>query len=357
VAEAAQRLLELLTLLGSRPSWSAPELADRLGVTTRTVRADIARLRQLDYPIEGQRGGRGGYRLSPGSRLPPLLLDDEEAVAVAVGLRAGTGIEGLADSSARALTKLEHVLPSRLRGSVDALGSTIDRAPENTDTDAPDPEVPAARLRAIAASIADRELLRFDYDLPPPTAPARPVDPSPVLSRQASPPVSVEPNRLFHWQRRWYLVGRDVDREHWDVYRVDLMDLRMRTGRRITGPPAQVPGGDVVAFLMRTVAITGWMARARLHVHASAADVLGRIHHGVGVVEPRDGDTCVLFTGADSLDTIAAYVGMLRFDFTVESPPELLPLLQAIGDRYQRAVTASTARCPSGWQGRRAVGG
>lgn len=338
MAEAAQRLLELLTLLGSRPSWSAPQLADRLGVTTRTVRADITRLRQLDYPIEGQRGGRGGYRLGPGSRLPPLLLDDEEAVAVAVGLRAGTGIEGLADSSARSLAKLEHVLPARLRGSVDALGSTIDRAPENTDTDAPDPEVPAARLRTIAAAIADRELLRFDYDLPQPAQP-----PPPAAAGQVAFPVSVEPRRLFHWQRRWYLVARDVDRDHWDVYRVDLMDLRMRTGRRITGPPEEVPGGDVVAFLMRTVAITGWIARARLHVHAPAADVLDRIHHGVGVVEPRDADSCVLFTGADSLDTIAAYVGMLRFDFTVESPPELLPLLQAIADRYRRAAATSTA--------------
>ena len=343
MAEAAQRLLELLTLLGSRPCWSAPELADRLGVTTRTVRADIARLRQLDYPIEGQRGGRGGYRLGPGSRLPPLLLDDEEAVAVAVGLRAGTGIEGLADSSARALTKLEHVLPARLRGSVDALGSTIDRAPENTDSDAPDPEVPAARLRAIAAAIVDRELLRFDYGLPQPADPGRPATPPPAAAGQGAFPLSVEPHRLFHWQRRWYLVARDVDRDHWDVYRVDLMELRMRTGRRITGSPAEVPGGDVVAFLMRTVAITGWMARARLHVHAPATDVLDRIHHGVGVVEPRDADTCVLFTGADSLDTIAAYIGMLRFDFTVESPPELLPLLQAIADRYRRAVAASPA--------------
>ena len=125
MAQAAERLLELLTLLGTRPSWSAPELADRLGVTTRTVRADVERLRRLGYPVEGRRGGHGGYRLGTGGKLPPLLLDDEEAVAVAVGLRAGTGIAGLAESSTRALTKLEQVLPARLRGTVDALGSTI----------------------------------------------------------------------------------------------------------------------------------------------------------------------------------------------------------------------------------------
>lgn len=332
MAEAAQRLLELLALLGTRTSWSAPDLADRLGVTTRTVRADVARLRELDYPITGERGGHGGYRLGAGGRLPPLLLDDDEAVAVAVGLRAGTGVAGVAESSARALAKLEHVLPSRLRSSVDALGSTIDRAPENTDTDAPDPEVPPERLRTIAAAIAARELIRFDYQLPQ--------SPGPAETAGSAMPVLVEPCRLFHWQRRWYLVGRDVDHGHWDAYRVDLIDLRMRTGRRVTAP-AEVPGGDVVAFLMRTVAITGWTVRARLHVHAPAADVLARIHHGVGVVEPRDAGSCVLFTGADSLDTVAAYVGMLRFDFTVESPPDLVPLLQQIADRYARAVAAS----------------
>ncbi|WP_392545037.1 helix-turn-helix transcriptional regulator [Oryzobacter telluris] len=335
MAEAAQRLLELLTLLGTRPSWSAPELAARLGVTTRTVRADVARLRELDYPIRGLRGGHGGYRLGAGGRLPPLLLDDDEAVAVAVGLRAGTGIAGLAESSTRALTKLEQVLPARLRSSVDALGSTIERAPENIDTDAPDPEVPAARLRTIAAAIADGELLRFAYGL------SSPVE-GPDL------PVLVEPCRLFHWQRRWYLVGRDVEHDAWDAYRVDLVDLRMRTGRRVA-VPSEVPGGDVVAFLMRTVAITGWTVRARLRVEAPAADVLARIHHAVGVVEPRGPDACVLFTGADSLDTVAAYIGMLRIDFTVESPPELVPLLSAIADRYQRAVAGSGAgAAPSG---------
>ena len=152
----------------------------------------------------------------------------------------------------------------------------------------------------------------------------------------------VEPCRLFHWQRRWYLVGRDVDRDAWDAYRVDLVDLRMRTGRRVR-EPAEVPGGDLVAFLMRTVAITGWIVRARLHVAAPAADVLARIHHAVGVVEPRGDDACVLFTGADSLDTVAAYVGMLRMDFTVESPAELVPLLRAIAARYDRAVAGSAS--------------
>ena len=326
MAQAAERLLELLTLLGTRPSWSAPELADRLGVTTRTVRADVERLRRLGYPVEGRRGGHGGYRLGTGGKLPPLLLDDEEAVAVAVGLRAGTGIAGLAESSTRALTKLEQVLPARLRGTVDALGSTIATAPENTDTDVPDPEVPAGRLRRIAEAINGRELLRFDYALDGPEA----------------FPVLVEPCRLFHWQRRWYLVGRDVDRDHWDAYRVDHLDLRMRTGRRVAAA-GEVPGGDVVAFLMRTVAITGWSVRARLHVKAPAPEVLARIHHAVGVVEPLDDGTCVLFTGADSLDTIAAYAGMLRFDFSVQSPPELVPLLAAVAARYGRAVDGSSS--------------
>ena len=162
MSDTAARLLALLSLLQSRPDWSGTELAARLGVTTRTIRNDIDRLRELDYPVDATRGAAGGYRLGAGGKLPPLLLDDEEAVAVAVGLRAATGIAGIEESSARALAKLEQVLPSRLRPTVAALATVVDRAPENTGTDAPDPEVDPAVLAAIAAAIRDVEWFRFD---------------------------------------------------------------------------------------------------------------------------------------------------------------------------------------------------
>lgn len=164
MADPTARLLALLALLQTGPGRSGTDLAVRLGVSSRTVRHDIERLRELGYPVDATRGSVGGYRLGAGGTLPPLLLDDEEAVAVTVGLRAAAGIAGVEESGARALAKLEQVLPSHLRPTVDALRSSVDRAPENNDTDAPDPEVDAASLQAIARAIRDQEWLRFDYE-------------------------------------------------------------------------------------------------------------------------------------------------------------------------------------------------
>lgn len=312
------RLLALLALLQTGPERPGRELAQRLGVSARTVRHDIERLRDLGYPVDATRGSTGGYRLGAGGKLPPLLLDDEEAVAVTVGLRAAAGIAGVAESGARALAKLEQVLPSHLRPTVDALRTSVDRAPENNDTDAPDPEVDPAALRAIAGAIREQEWLRFDYD---------------------GASVRVEPYRLLTWVRRWYLVARDPETEEWDTYRVDWMRLRMPTRRRFE--PQPLPGGDYTAFAMRTIAVSGWKVHARLRIDAPAQAVLDRIHAAVGVVEPVDDDHCVLVTGADSLDTVAAYIGMLMMDFTVESPPELIPRLQLLSERYARAVAGS----------------
>ncbi|WP_136041246.1 MULTISPECIES: helix-turn-helix transcriptional regulator [unclassified Microbacterium] len=320
MADPTARLLALLTLLQTGPERSGSDLAARLGVSSRTVRHDIERLRDLGYPVDATRGSIGGYRLGAGGKLPPLLLDDEEAVAVTVGLRAAAGISGIAESGARALAKLEQVLPSHLRPTVDALRSSVDRAPENNDTDAPDPEVDAAALQAIASAIRNAEWLRFDYD---------------------GAPVLVEPYRLLTWVRRWYLVARDPQTGEWGTYRVDWMELRMPTHRRFD--PQPLPSGDYTAFAMRTIAVSGWKVHARLRIEAPASAVLDRIHAAVGVVEPVDDDHCILVTGADSLDTVAAYIGMLMMDFTVESPPELLPRLQLLSERYARAVAGSTA--------------
>lgn len=312
------RLLALLSLLQTGSGRTGAELATRLGVSPRTVRADIERLRELGYPVDAVRGSVGGYRLGAGGRLPPLLLDDEEAVAVTVGLQMAAGVTGVEEAGARALAKIEQVLPSRLRPLVDALGSTIDRGQENVDTDAPDPEVDPAVLAAAAAAIRDTEWLRFDY-------------------RDA--PVLVEPYRLLSWQRRWHLVARDPGSGSWHTYRVDWMSLRMPTRRRFD--PQPLPGGDYTAFAMRTIAASGWAVHARLRIDAPAQAVLDRINPTVGVVEPIDADHCVLVTGADSLDTVAAYIGMLMMDFTVESPPELIPRLRLLSERYAGAVAGS----------------
>ncbi|MCD2443001.1 WYL domain-containing protein [Agromyces sp. SYSU K20354] len=315
MSDTAARLLALLSLLQSRPGWTGSELAARLGVTPRTIRNDIDRLRELDYPVDAARGAAGGYRLGAGGKLPPLLLDDEEAVAVAIGLRAATGIAGIEESSARALAKLEQVLPERLRPTVSAIGAVVDRAPENTGTDAPDPEVDPAVLAAIAAAIRDVEWLRFE---------------------DRGTPRLVEPYRLLSWERRWYLVGRDPRSDEWGVFRADWIEPRMPTRRRFS--PVPLPGGDYSAFAMRSIAMSGWNVHARLRVAARADAVIARINPTVGVVEAVSEAESVLVTGADSLDTIAAYIGMLNMDFTVESPPELVPLLRTLSRRYARAA-------------------
>jgi predicted DNA-binding transcriptional regulator YafY len=320
MATTAARLLALLSLLQSRPEWSGSELAARLGVSTRTIRKDIDRLRELDYPVDATRGAAGGYRLGDGGKLPPLMLDDDEALAIAVGLRAITGIAGVEESSSRALLKLERVLPARLRPMVTALGAVLERAPENTGTDAPDPEVDPGVLAAIAAAIRDVEWFRFE---------------------DRGTRRLVEPYRLLSWERRWYLVARDPESGEWGVHRVDWIEPRMPTRRRFT--PSPLPGGDpsspdYTAFAMRTIAASGWNVHARLRVAASPDAVLARINPAVGVVEAAPDGTSVLVTGADSLDTLGAYVGMLGMDFTVESPPELVPVLRTLSERYARAI-------------------
>ncbi|KRC59404.1 DNA-binding transcriptional regulator [Agromyces sp. Root81] len=315
MSDTAARLLALLALLQTRPDWTSTELGSRLGVTPRTIRNDIDRLRELDYPVDATRGAAGGYRLGAGAKLPPLLLDDEEAVAVAIGLRAATGIAGVEESSSRALSKLEQVLPSRLRPTVEALATVIEHAPENNDTDAPDPEVDATVLTAVASAIRGVEWIRFDYQ-----GAAR----------------LIEPYRLLSWARRWYLVGRDPSSDEWGTFRADWIEPRMPTRRRFQ--PVALPGGDYTAFAMRSIAESGWKVHARLRIAAPADAVLDRIHHAVGVVEAVSETESVLVTGADSLDTIAAYIGMLGMDFTVESPDELRALLLTYSERYARAA-------------------
>jgi len=314
-------MLALLSLLQARPDWPGPELAQRLGVSDRTIRNDITRLRDLGYPVDAVRGAAGHYRLGVGAKLPPLLLDDEEAVAVAVGLRAGHGVAGIEEASGRALAKLEQVLPHRLRRRVGALHEATSQGPENTASNVDDPQVDADVLATLAAAVRDHERVRLDH----------PSD--------GEWPIVVEPYRLVSWQRRWYLVARVEGR--WRALRVDRLTLRTPMHQRFTPDP--MPEQGYTAFVLREAAAAGWAVHARITVLAPAAEVVARINPTVGVVESVDESTSVLVTGADSVEVLAVYIGMLGLEFRVHGPPALVAHLRALGERYARAVTP-TAR-------------
>jgi predicted DNA-binding transcriptional regulator YafY len=315
--QTSARLLRLLSLLQARADWSGPELADRLGVTTRTVRNDMERLRGLGYPVHATPGVGGGYRLGAGAALPPLLLDDDEAVAVAVGLRtaAGGSVTGIQETSVRALAKLEQVLPSRLRHRVNALQTATVEIP------AKGPTVAAEVLTAIAGACRDHQRLRFDY---------RDHDGSASLR-------TVEPHRLVHDRGRWYLVAWDTDRQDWRTFRADRIRPRIPTGPRFA--PREPPDGDVATYLLRGVGSATWRYRARVRVHAPAALVAGRLPPAVQV-EAVDEHTCIVAAGSDTPQMLAVYLGLLDVDFEVVEPPELVEQLRTLADRYRRAVVA-----------------
>ncbi|MBB6570432.1 putative DNA-binding transcriptional regulator YafY [Kribbella sandramycini] len=321
----------MLALLQTRPAWTGTELAERLDVSTRTIRNDIERLRELGYPVDAARGPAGHYKLGVGAKLPPLLLDDEEAVAVAIGLRTGAGLAGMEESSARALTKLEQVLPHRLQRQVNAVHGALSKGPDDTGSNVETPQVDPALLSTIAACIRDEHYLRFEYEIP-----------EGALSRDAGSgrtadlPILVEPYRLVSWHGFWYVVAR-TETGDWRTYRADWMLLRMATGRRFQ--PRPMAAADYIDFVLRDVASTGWKVHARITIQAPADEVLSRIHAAVGVVEPVDDRTCILVTGADSLELIAVYIGMLGFDFHVDTPPALVHHLKTLGERYLRAIS------------------
>jgi biotin operon repressor BirA-like protein len=318
--ETSARLLRLLSLLQTRPNWSGAELADRLGMSDRTIRRDIERLRDLGYPVHAARGV-AGYRLGAGAALPPLLLDDDEAVAVAVGLRtAAAGIRGIEEASLGALAKLEQLLPSRLRRRVNAVqASTLPIAGDGAG-----PRVDPAVLAMLAGACRDRERLHVAYR-----------DHHGSLGRRA-----VEPYRLVSWGRRWYLVAWDLGREGWRILRIDRVEPTTvtPTGQRFT--PRELPeGGDLAAYVSRRVSAAAWRYHARVRVHAPAEQIRRRIPAAAGVVEAVDEGTCLLRTGADTLETLAVYLGMLGADFKVDEPPELVAHVRDLADRYRRATT------------------
>jgi predicted DNA-binding transcriptional regulator YafY len=324
--ETSARLLRLLSLLQTARDWTGAELAARLGVSGRTVRTDVERLRSLGYPVHATRGAVGGYRLGAGANLPPLLLDDEEAVAVTVGLRtaAGGAIAGIEEASLRALAKLERVLPGRLRRRVAALQAYTVAVPR----DSAGPVVDPGLLSALAAACRDREGLRFDY-----------ADHSGAASRRRA-----EPYRLVNWGRRWYLLAYDLDRDDWRTFRVDRITPRTPNDPRFAARP--LPTDDIAGYVSGRVSAAAWRYRARVTVHAPAAEIADRITAAVGTVEPVDERTCVLDTGADSVETLAVHLGLLDRDFQVTGPPELVAYLRRLADRY--ALSVPSAASPPG---------
>ncbi|MET7394861.1 YafY family protein [Dactylosporangium sp. NPDC005572] len=317
--ETSARLLRLLSLLQARRDWTSTELATRLGVTTRTIRNDIDRLRGLGYPVDARPGVAGGYRLGQGGALPPLLLDDEEAVAVAVGLRtaASGSIAGIEETSVRALAKLQQVLPSRLRHRISAFQSYT------LPTPSPGPQVDPDALTAIASACRDHELLRFDYQAHSGAATRR----------------TVEPYRLVNDRRRWYLVAWDVDRDAWRTFRVDRIEPRTPTGPRFT-PRALPPDREIATQLARRVDEATWRYRARVVVHAPAQYVQGRLPIPVEI-QPLSNDRCSFEPGSDHPEMLALYLGMLDADFTIIDSPELVDALRKLSERYQRAIDSS----------------
>jgi predicted DNA-binding transcriptional regulator YafY len=316
VLATSGRLLQLLSFLQARREWSGGELAERLEVSRRTVRRDVERLRALGYPVVGMTGVAGGYRLAPGSILPPLLLDDEEAVAIAIGLRtaAASNVAEIEQTSLHALVKLEQVLPARLRRQVQALQSAT------VPLVAAGPTVAPEALAVLARACRDHERVRFEYRRRDETVGVR----------------LVEPHHLVVAGRRWYLLAYDLDRADWRTFRVDrLADLH---GTAARFAPRQLPGSDPAAYVADALASGLARYRALVTLHAPIETAADRLGHTAGLLERIDDHTCLLRTGADSLDGLAIRITMLGIDFEVHEPPELADHLRGIRDRIARAL-------------------
>lgn len=313
MSETTHRALRLLALLQSRPVWTGTELAARLGVTSRSIRRDVDRLRDLGYPVRATQGVGGGYQLGAGRALPPLLLDDEEAVAVAVSLRlaAGGTVAGASEAAVRTLTKLDQVMPARLRSEVRAIQESIATL-EPTQV-AVDGDV----LLTLARACRDRVRVCFGYEAHGGDSSER----------------RVEPYRLVVMGARWYLLGFDVDRDDWRTFRLDRM-------RRVVGTTWRFPARehpDPVTYVQRGVVSSPYRHQARVRVHAAASAVAAKVAARSASVEALDNDCCVLAAGADSLDVLALQLSLLGYDFDVLEPVELRSSLRELGARMLRA--------------------
>lgn len=311
--DTAERLLTLLGLLEGRIDWTAEELARRLEVTTRTIRRDVTRLRDLGYPVEALAGPGGGYRLGAGGKMPPLLLDDEEALAVALGLRVSvtSAVGGLEDASLSAMSKLEHVLPPRLRGRLEDISDATTSMQRGSRS-----EVDHGALAVIAATIRKKERLRIGY----------------VDNQGRGSERHLEPVRLVHTGRRWYLVAFDLDRDDWRTFRLDRVSDPVATGMR--SRPRRGP--DPVDLVQRGITIEAWGFRATVQLGVSAEVAEREIAPTVGTIEPIDDVSSRLTIGADEIDWLVRYLLSLPFAFDVEEPSELRDALALVGSDLVR---------------------
>ncbi|MFF3063409.1 helix-turn-helix transcriptional regulator [Oerskovia sp. NPDC057915] len=372
--ETSARLLALLSLLQARRDWPGEALAERLRVSPRTVRRDVDRLRELGYPVRATKGPDGGYRLDAGADLPPLLFDDEQAVAVAVALQTSQ-VGGLEEPAQRALATIRQVMPARLRGRIDALEVTVVRS----SAQAARPDVDPAVLVAVGSAVRGREVLRFDYD----------GGSSPLLGSGDAAfraPRRAEPHHLVTWGGRWYLVAWDLERADWRTFRVDRMTPRTPTGPRFAprdlpavptdrsgassrraGPaevtvdgttgarsPGSAAGGgegaargrrttrrtsvpDVAAYVAHQFSRPRWPAEGEVVLHARADDIAPWVGEQ-GLVEALGPERSRLVAGSWSWRGLAAWIGMFDVPFEVVGPPELRTAVREMGERYRGAV-------------------
>ncbi|MDG4781074.1 YafY family protein [Micromonospora sp. WMMD961] len=317
VEATTERVLRLLALLQRRPSWTAADLAAELGVTDRCVRRDVQRLRTLGYPVHAVPGVGGGYQLGAGSRLPPLLLDDEEAIATAVSLRLASGgtIAGAGEAALRALAKLDQVMPARLRAEVRAVhGATATLV-------GPVTEIDAELLVTLARACRDAVRVRFAYE----------------ARTGGQHERTVEPIRMVTTGRRWYLMAWDVDRDDWRTFRLDRMGAAVATTWRFRA--REHP--DPVAFVQRAVTEASYRYLARVRVRATSDQVRESVPPQVGRVEDDRDGWCVLVVGGERLDWLAAHLARLSYEVEVLEPPELRDAAALLARRL--AVMAGTA--------------
>jgi predicted DNA-binding transcriptional regulator YafY len=322
MSDTPARLLKMLSLLQAPRDWPGSELATRLDVSGRTIRRDVERLRDLGYPVEAAMGAIGGYRLVGGTAMPPLLLDDEEAVAIAIGLRTvvAHAIDGVEEASVRALVKLQQVLPPRLRTRVGALSvATVTLV---GDAATLDPE----ELTLIAKVIANRGLLRFDYRANDRTESSR----------------LVEPHSLVAAGRRWYLVAFDNDRDDWRIFRAD----RVRDPRQVAGraEARELPAQDAAAFVRTRLYDLAPTYEAVATLQSSAEQVRLRLGDASGDLEPIDEHHCRVRLQADTLEWLAFRLALFDCEFEVHEPPELVAYLRALGGRITRAAGTNMAQ-------------
>ncbi|MET9294645.1 WYL domain-containing protein [Streptomyces sp. NPDC003077] len=328
--KTSARLLALLSLLQARRDWPGALLAARLEVSPRTVRRDVDRLRELGYPIVATKGPEGGYRLGAGTELPPLLFDDEQAVALTLALQiattAGAGIE---EAAARALTTVRQTMPARLRRRIETLQVTAVERP----THQPVPQVGSGLLMMLGAAVHAREVLRFDYT--PASAPPGAGD----EESAGAPPRRVEPHHLVTWGGRWYLIAWDLDREDWRTFRADRITPRTPTGPRFT--PRELPGGDVATFVTNKFQgiSRDWPCRGEVILDLPAAAVSPYVHDGV--VEELGPHRCRLVLGAWSWPGLAATIGRFDADIEVVGPAELRDAFARLARRYADAAAAT----------------